>query len=358
MRSFSLLLAALAAFGAICVNAQTPPNYVFVWDISSCYGGAPHFTFQLNIKASVNGDQPAADANGGLAALTITFGGYDTITGSASATNNQKFSGNQWSFETVDDGPNISGQFQAPVGVTCINGLPSVLPTLSMNGQLLSGGAINAVIMPKPGFGGAAPAPVPAPAPATPAPVPATPAPVPATPAPVPAAAAGGAPVYDFAYEFAACYPSGGASNIVQLNIAATVNGEQPANDANGGLAALTITFNGLASVGISNTWSSANSKAVGNQWMFETVDDGPNIGGQFLLPAGVACSGQVPATVPTLSMTGQLLSGGAIVANIHPKGQAAATPAPAPATPAPATPAPVPASAAPAPAMPAPAPA
>ncbi|KXS19442.1 lytic polysaccharide monooxygenase [Gonapodya prolifera JEL478] len=208
-----------------------------------------------------------------------------------------------------------------------------------------------------------APAPVPAtpappacvPAPATPAPVPATPAPapVPATPAPAPAPAPAGAPVYDFAWDISACYPSGTGANIFQLNIAATVNGEQPAADANGGLAALTITFGGLASIGISNTWSSANSKAVGNQWQFETIDDGPNIGGQFLLPAGVACNGKVPATVPTLTMTGQLLSGGAIVANIHPKGQAAGQGATVPVTPAP-----VPATPAPAPATPAPAPA
>ncbi|KAJ3332560.1 hypothetical protein HDU93_009048 [Gonapodya sp. JEL0774] len=340
--------------------AGAAPVYDFAYEFAACYpSGNGQNIFQVNIKASVNGEQPAADANGGLAALTITFNGLASIgianTGSIV---NPTTSGNKLMFQTMDDGPQIFLQLLMPAGVACNGKQPAATVTLSMTGALLTGGAIVPQIHP---VGQAAAPATPAPTPAagngavTPTPAPATPAPAPATPAPVPAA--GGAPVYDFAYEFAACYPSGNGQNIFQINIKASVNGEQPAADANGGLAALTITFGGLASVGIANTGGIVNPTTAGNKLMFQTQDDGPNIMLQMLAPAGVACNGKQPAATLTLSMTGALLTGGAIVPQIHPVGQAAAPAAGQGATVPVPTPAPVPApTPAPAPATPAPA--
>ncbi|KXS22472.1 hypothetical protein M427DRAFT_50791 [Gonapodya prolifera JEL478] len=297
------------------------PNYDFVWDISACYpsGGAQNI-FQLNIKASVNGDQPAADANGGLAALQITFGGLASIGISNTwASANSKATGNVWSFETIDDGPNIGGQFLLPAGVACVGQMPATVPTLSMTGKLLTGGPINAVIRPKGAPAGqGATVPVPAPPPATPAPAP-TPAPTPApAPTPTPAPATGGGLPYVFNYKFDNCWGNTGAV-FFPLRMTLSVNGHQPMDDADGGLAAISMTFGGLQNVMISNTWSIGNAMTTGNTLKFETQDDAPNPGGIFQTsdPA-VSCQNGKMSVTPTLTASGALLNGGAIAITLN----------------------------------------
>ncbi|KAJ1555420.1 hypothetical protein HK405_001895 [Cladochytrium tenue] len=140
--STSAAAAAAAATTSAAAATSGAPNYVLAATVGGCWG-TDTVMVNLQVKISVNGDQPMDDANGGLANLAVTFGGVTAVaSGTTWNVDAPTFSGNTWSFATLDDQPSVGGNF-AVTGATCTNGALATPITLSATGALVSGGAIN-----------------------------------------------------------------------------------------------------------------------------------------------------------------------------------------------------------------------
>ncbi|KAJ3340479.1 hypothetical protein HDU93_006947 [Gonapodya sp. JEL0774] len=262
------------------------PKYVMSINAGSCWG-AGTVSFVLNSQLSVNGQMPMGDANGGAQDITAA---------STWNVGNSKTTGNVWSFETKDDQPSLGGTFSSK-SLTCTNGVISPPLTFSLSGQLLSGGPINPTIT-------GAPAAPPSPPPAVM--TPATPAAASPTAAAAPQAAQSQLPPATVG----GCWGTGPIMFQVDLQI--SVNGEMPAGDANGGLAALQLSFVGAQDITAASVWNAAASSTSGNVWNFQTKDDQPDVGGIFQSASVTCVNGNVS---PPLSFTlaGKLLTGGPI---------------------------------------------
>ncbi|KXS21288.1 hypothetical protein M427DRAFT_66035 [Gonapodya prolifera JEL478] len=134
-------------------------------------------------------------------------------------------------------------------------------------------------------------------------------APAPAAPAPAPSTA--GAPTYVMTLHATNCWGTGPVNFGVNTQI--SVNGVAPADDMNGGLASLHLTFNDLADIGISSTWNMGIPTTSGNVLMFETENDQPGPGGIFTTNSATCENGVMSPAIMSVTLTGQLLSGVAI---------------------------------------------
>ncbi|KAJ3337474.1 hypothetical protein HDU93_001026 [Gonapodya sp. JEL0774] len=125
------------------------------------------------------------------------------------------------------------------------------------------------------------------------------------------ATAAVNAPKYVISLTQATCWGANPVNFIVNMMV--SVNGVHPANDMNGGLAALKLAFNDLKDIAISSTWNMGVPKTSGNALMFETLNDQPNPGGIFTTNSATCNNGVLTPPIKNVAFTGALLTGGAI---------------------------------------------
>ncbi|KAJ3341865.1 hypothetical protein HDU93_003986 [Gonapodya sp. JEL0774] len=272
----------------------------------------------LSSVVFVNGHAPAMNKDGGLAQLSVAFFGAATVTPlqtwsvSASSTKN-----NVWSFTTVD-GVSYLGGFFTATGVSCdSNGVLFPPITTKMSGQLSSGGPIQAgfLVPATDSFQMIIPTASGLPA-GNPTPVSSSTGKTIALAVIVPTFVEG-APIYNFTYIIDRCWGSGDVFFPFRLTL--KINGHQPMSNVDGGLASISITFDGLPVVKTSSLWVVGNSITTGSTWRFETANNGPNPGGILSTTAPITCNDGVLSIAPSLTFSGQLLSGGPININAVP---------------------------------------
>ncbi|KXS09662.1 hypothetical protein M427DRAFT_149611 [Gonapodya prolifera JEL478] len=294
-----------------------PPTYSLGTSFGMCWSISGTTYISLSGVLSVNGHTPSSTSDGGLAKLSVEFLGATSITPLQTWSVSGSLSKNNvWSFTTINGAANIGGIFSA-TGVSCdANGqmFPPIATRLS--GSLVTGGEIQVGLMvPAVGDLGASTSTQDADggtASATLVPIPPTnnyvKTVVPSVSVPPTVA---GAPTYTFTFLIDRCWGGGSTDVFFPFRLTLNVNGHQPLDNVDGGLAAISITFEGLPIVKMSSVWVVGNSMTTGATWRLETMKNGPNPGGILSTTSPVTCNDGVLSVAPTLTFAGYLLGGG-----------------------------------------------